>query len=165
MTLQEYMEQVRVYKAEGLAYGILSGGADPARARELRKAVEAAATGLDDETALGAVELFPAWAPETAYQVGDRVRYRAPEEDSEGQVKLYRCVQAHTAQADWTPTLTPALWTRVEDPAEEWPDWVQPTGVQDAYPAGAQVSHQDKHWISQLEANVYEPGVYGWTEA
>ena len=47
---------------------------------------------------------------------------------------------------------------------EEWPAWVQPTGAHDAYAKGAKVSHNDKHWISEVDDNTWEPGVYGWTE-
>ena len=50
-------------------------------------------------------------------------------------------------------------------PAEEWPEWSQPLGAHDAYSKGAKVSHNGKHWISDLDANVWEPGQYGWTEA
>ena len=38
-------------------------------------------------------------------------------------------------------------------------------GAHDAYEQGAKVSHNGKHWISDVAANVWEPGVYGWTEA
>lgn len=48
--------------------------------------------------------------------------------------------------------------------AEEWPEWVQPTGAHDAYSQGAKVSHNGKHWTSDVDGNVWEPGVYGWTE-
>lgn len=77
---------------------------------------------------------------------------------------LYRCVQAHTSQATWTPEDAPSLWTRIADPAQEWPEWIQPTGAHNAYAKGAKVSHNSKHWISDVDANVWEPGVYGWTE-
>lgn len=46
----------------------------------------------------------------------------------------------------------------------KYPAWVQPTGAHDAYNIGARVSHKDKHWTSDYDANVWEPGVYGWTE-
>lgn len=42
--------------------------------------------------------------------------------------------------------------------------WVQPTGAHDAYAQGAKVSHNGKKWTSDIAANVWEPGVYGWTE-
>lgn len=121
----------------------------------LRNLIRKAAESLTDEDALGGVELFKPWQTDTAYAVGERLRYAD---------KLYRVVQAHTSQADWTPDITPALYTEIADPAEEWPEWRQPTGAQDAYAAGDKVSHNDKHWISDVDGNVWEPGVYGWTE-
>lgn len=125
-----------------------------ALARKLRQYIEKAAVSLSDEDALEAVELYPAWRTCTAYSVDERIRY--------GQT-LYRCVQSHTSQTDWTPDKTPALWTVVS--LDEWPEWVQPTGAQDAYRIGDKVSHNDKHWTSDIDYNTYEPGVYGWTEA
>ena len=58
-----------------------------------------------------------------------------------------------------------SLWVSISDPAEEWPEWSQPLGAHDAYEQGAKVSHNGKHWSSDVAANVWEPGVYGWTEA
>ena len=111
---------------------------------------------LDDDEAETVTVLFPLWQaiPPMQYTVGDRVQYNG---------LLYRCVQAHTSQADWTPDVVPALWVRTS--TEEWPEWVQPTGAHDAYDLGSKVSHNGKHWISDINANVYEPGVYGWHEA
>ena len=126
-----------------------------AYARQLRAMIEKASLSLTDEDALQAVELYPAWQTGTAYTVDERIRYN---------FTLYRCVQAHTSQADWTPDATPALWTVVS--LEEWPEWVQPTGAQDAYAKGDKVSHNGKHWISEMDGNVWEPGIYGnlWSE-
>lgn len=121
----------------------------------LRSLIRKAAESLTDDDALDGVELFKPWQTDTEYAVGERLRYAD---------KLYRVVQAHTSQADWTPDITPALYTDIADPAEEWPEWRQPTGAQDSYAAGDKVSHNDKHWISDVDGNVWEPGVYGWTE-
>lgn len=123
------------------------------KAKQLRALIESLAITLDDATALTGVELFPAWATDTAYAVGDRVQYNGV---------LYKCAQAHTSQADWMPDATPALWVIVS--VEEWPEWIQPTGAHDAYDKDAKVSHNGKHWKSTMDANVYEPGVYGWDE-
>ena len=32
--------------------------------------------------------------------------------------KLYRVVQSHTSQADWTPDVTPALYTEIAEPGQ-----------------------------------------------
>ena len=123
-----------------------------ALARKLRAYIEKAAMSLTDEDALDAVELYPAWKTGTAYTVDERIRHEGI---------LYRCVQSHTSQADWTPDATPALWTRIS--LDEWPEWVQPTGAQDAYMKGDKVSHNGKHWVCDMDYCTYEPGVYGWT--
>jgi hypothetical protein len=44
------------------------------------------------------------------------------------------------------------------------PDWVQPVGAVDAYPLGARITHLGDIWVSTLPANVWEPGVTGWTQ-
>ena len=115
--------------------------------------IQTAIAYLPDEEAETVTALFPEWEEGKAYAVRDRVKYNG---------LLYRCVQAHTSQADWTPDVVPALWVRTS--TEEWPEWIQPTGAHDAYNKGDKVSHNEKHWVSDIDANVYEPGVYGWTE-
>lgn len=125
------------------------------RAKQLRLAVQFQAAALPDEQAALVPTVFPLWNAAGVYEVGDRVRY--------GEL-LYKCLQSHTAQADWTPDAAVSLWVRIDDPAEEWPEWRQPQGAQDAYALGAKVSHNEKHWISDVANNVWEPGVYGWTE-
>ena len=111
---------------------------------------------IDEVTATEHTDIFAPWAEGVAYAVGNLRAYDG---------KLYKCVQAHTSQSDWTPDKTPALWSVAGDPAEEWPEWSQPIGAQDAYQAGDKVSHNGKHWVSDVGANVWEPGVYGWSEA
>lgn len=109
---------------------------------------------LDDDQAETVTVLFESWESGCAYAVGDRRQYNG---------LLYRCVQAHTSQADWIPPAVPALWVRTS--TEEWPEWIQPTGAHDAYPLGAKVSHNGLHWINTgKDGNEYEPGVWGWDE-
>ena len=122
------------------------------KARKLREVIEQASASLPDETALDGVELFPAWEPGRASVSGERLRYHG---------ELYRVLQDHTAQADWTPDAAPSLYVRVAEPGEI-PEWKQPTGAQDAYNKGDQVRHTEKIWTSDIDANVWEPGVYGW---
>jgi len=73
----------------------------------------------------------------------------------------YKAIQSHFTQSDWPPQSVPALFALA--PAGEWPDWVQPLGAHDAYPIGAKVTHNGQRWISSVAANVWAPGVYGWT--
>ena len=124
-------------------------------ARRLRALMEQTATELTDTEALEGIELFPKWKTDETYLIGERVRYND---------LLYKCLLNHTSQESWTPDVSPSLWVRVDDPHIEVPDWVQPVGSADAYPLGAKVSHLEKHWVSTVENNVWEPSVYGWDE-
>lgn len=118
--------------------------------------VTLAETGvIDDETATEHTDLFSPWVEGIAYEVGNIRSYEGD---------LYRCVQAHTSQSDWTPDKVPALWTKIGDPAEEFPEWSQPVGAHDAYAKGDKVSFGGKHWESTIDNNVWQPGVYGWSE-
>ena len=118
-----------------------------------RRAIEGAAATQTDEKALEQIDLYPKWEAGKAVAVGDRYRYGE---------KLYKVVQAHTTQADWTPDITPALWVVVS--VEAWPEWVQPTGAHDAYNKGDKVTFEGDHYISLIDANVWSPAVYpaGW---
>lgn len=125
---------------------------------KLRALIEKAAVSLGDTDALEATELFPEWAAGVTYIAGVRVRYDG---------KLYRCVQGHTSQEDWTPDATPALWTDVAEPGEI-PVWRQPTGAQDAYNTGDRVHYPDAEgpiYESVIDNNVWSPEDYpaGWS--
>lgn len=123
-------------------------------ARAIRAIMDKAGLLLTDQQALEVPELFPIWNPNSiAYAVGDRVQHES---------KLYSCIQDHTSQESWQPSLTPALWNLVS--IEEWPEWVQPAGAHDAYAKDDKVLHNGKKWISIVDNNVWEPGVYGWNE-
>lgn len=126
------------------------------QARQMRQIIVQESANLEDETAMNVPYFFPAWEEGVEYKTGNRRRY---------QTTLYKCLQPHTSQADWTPDVAVSLWVRVDEPGEEWPEWVQPVGAQDAYAKDAKVSHNSKHWVSNVDNNVWEPGVYGWDEA
>lgn len=111
---------------------------------------------IDDITASEHASTFAEWQPSVNYKVGNIRRY--------GGVLLYRCIQDHTSQADWTPDRAVSLWVNISDPAEEWPAWSQPVGAHDAYQIGDKVSYDDRHWMSVAGDNVWQPGVYGWEE-
>ena len=124
---------------------------------KIREMIEKASASLPDADAIEAAELFPTWAVGVAYSVGERVQYDG---------KLYKVVQAHTSQADWTPDKTPALFAEVAAPGEI-PVWKQPTGAQDAYNKGDKVWYPDVNttvYESVIDSNVWSPNDYpqGW---
>ena len=126
------------------------------RAYQLRALIEQAAASLSDEVALTGVELFPRWN-------GDGVEYKVDERVSYNGI-LFKCLQAHTSQATWTPTDAPSLWAKVLIPDPEViPEWEQPDST-NPYMTGDKVTHNGKTWQSDIDNNVWEPGVYGWSE-
>ena len=107
-----------------------------------------------DEQALSVPVLYPAWRSGVDYVTGQRVLH--------GGV-LYKALQYHTSQDDWTPDAAPSLFARVLIPdAETIPEWAQPDST-NPYSKGDKVTHNGKTWTSDIDNNVWEPGVYGWT--
>ena len=128
------------------------------RARALRTVIENLAASLDDENALEAVELFPKWKVDIAYAIDDRVRYNDV---------LYKVLQAHTSQADWTPDTAVSLYVRVLIPDPQViPVWEQPNAG-NAYMIGDKVyypTNEDNIYESLIDNNVWSPADYpaGW---
>lgn len=120
-----------------------------------RGVIETAVQSVDDNTALTVVNLHPVWAVGVSYAVGFKVQH--------GGI-LYRCLTEHTSQEAWTPDTAPSLWAKVLIPDENViPAWEQPDST-NAYMTGDKVTHNGKTWVSDVDNNVWEPGVYGWTE-
>ena len=114
---------------------------------------------VPDEWAYELRALADEWVAGVAYAVGQRVRHAGG---------LYRCLQAHTSQADWSPDAAPSLWARIlpgqEGSGTEVGEWEQP-GSTNGYSKGDRVTHAGHLWESTFDgANVWEPGVTG-TEA
>ena len=132
------------------------------RIRQLRALIVRAAQSLADDDAYFCPEFFEKWQADTQYWDGKDGTHEVSRVQDEG--VLYRCFQSHKSQSDWAPHITPALWERIPDPAEEWPEWIPPIGSTGLYAFGARCSHIGKHWISDYDNNGYEPGVFGWHE-
>lgn len=135
-------------------------------AEQFRKALLMFAQTLTDDEAMEIATVYPEWKNETAYKVNEMVTYGVNEVDDP---QLYRCVQAHTSQSDWTPNVTPALWTPIGLAPDNIPIWSQPTGAHDAYNKGDRVHFPEKDspvYESLIDGNVYSPEVYprGWEE-
>ena len=128
--------------------------------RQIREAAKLAVrkASLTDEEALTVSTLYPGWDETAHYEADQIVRFDGA---------LYRCEQAHDAQADWTPPAAPSLWSRI-DIAEDGVDvWTQPTGAHNAYNTGDRVHYptaSDPIYVSTIDGNVWAPDAYpqGW---
>lgn len=124
-------------------------------AKKYREIMNKAAESLTDTDAAYAPMLFERWTDGKNYVIGDRVCY----EDN-----LYKVLQNHTSHSAYTPDITVSLYARVLIPDPEViPDWEQPEST-NPYMKGDKVRHVGKVWISDIDYNVFEPGVAGWSE-
>lgn len=135
-------------------------------ALEMRKALQMFVGTLDVETQLDKVleipSVFPVWEANRAYKTKEVISYGA---NSVGDPQLYQVLQDHTSAAEWTPDTATSLYKAIGITEDGYPTWVQPLGATDAYSKGDKVSHNGSHWVSDVDNNVWEPGVYGWTTA
>lgn len=126
-----------------------------AEAEKIIAALVTLRESVTDEQALKAPSIYPAWRPGMDCKAGDRVQHSGV---------LYKVLQDHTSQDTWTPDASPSLFAKVLIPDETViPEWEQPDST-NAYSKGDKVTHNGKTWVSDVDGNVWEPGVYGWTE-
>lgn len=137
------------------------------RAKEEERAREQAQKMLDDlsyktvldtatdEQALVMRPLYPMWQVDQVYKKGAYLQYGG---------KLYRVLQDHTSQADWTPDKAVSLYVNVADPQDPFPPYKAPTGAHDAYKKGDGVTFEGKRYLSKINGNVHSPAEYpdGW---
>lgn len=110
----------------------------------------------DWETELSEVaELVKPWVEGEAVKIGMQRRHNDI---------TYVVIQEHTTQADWEPQSVPALFLAkvAVVPGDDYPAWIQPTGAHDAYASGTRVTHNGINWENTINANVWEPGIFGW---
>ena len=108
-----------------------------------------------DEMSLQVPNLYPAWKVGVAYVAGERVLFNEI---------LYKVLLNHTSQEDWNPEVAPSLFAKVLIPDENVvPEWEQPDST-NTYKKGDKVTHNGKIWVSTVDTNSWEPGVYGWEE-
>lgn len=130
-------------------------------AEQRRKALQMFAATLTDEQAMEVATIYPVWETGRAYAVDDIVSYGT---NSVGDPQLYKVVQAHTSQDDWTPDVTPALFDAFGLDESGYPVWSQPTGAHDAYNTGDIVNYNGTLYKSLIDGNVWDPISYpqGW---
>ena len=130
-------------------------------AEQFRRAVQMFAARLSEEQALEVATMYPEWEAGRSYAVGDILRHGV---NSVGDPQLYKVVQAHTSQADWTPEATPALYDAFGLDEQGYPVWSQPTGAHDAYNTGDIVDYNGTLYKSLIDGNTWAPDAYpqGW---
>lgn len=132
------------------------------KAKQLRRALQLWAQTLTDEsTMMEIADIYPKWnSNNKSYKIGDIFSYGV---NADGETQLYTVLQDHASQADWTPDTATSLYKKVGFTDAGVNIWTQPLGATDAYNAGDVVEHNGQQWTSDVDGNVWEPGVYGWT--
>lgn len=162
-TIATYEGYTAFYRTEiytGKIYGIVMY--KPEKTPEVQSSMIQAAVlvaqiqaqSLPDEQAITVKDIYPVWDGKgVSYQKDYYLTYNG---------KLYKVLQTHTSQADWSPDAAPSLF------AEALPgqggtsvgEWVQPDST-NPYMTGDQVTHNGKTWESLVDNNVWEPGAQG----
>ncbi|WP_304747923.1 carbohydrate-binding protein [Dubosiella newyorkensis] len=101
-----------------------------------------------DDQALEMRPLYPEWQTGIEYTKGTFLQYDSI---------LYRVLQDHKSQADWTPDKAVSLYVNVADPQDAYPPFKKPTGAHDAYSKGYGITFEEKHYRSKIDGNVYSP--------
>lgn len=132
-------------------------------AEQFRKALQMFAATLNDEQAMAVATVYDPWRVGVSYAVNDLITYGT---NGVGDPQLYRVVQAHTSQADWTPNTVPSLYVAIGLDDSGYAVWSQPTGAHDAYNKGDIVNYDGTLYRSLIDGNVYSPTAYpaGWEE-
>ena len=118
---------------------------------------------VSDEAALEVLTIYPKWEDNIGKTItNDDITRGLNRYQHNGE--LYKVVQPTVFQTQYEPGAEGTSSIFVKISLEEWPEWIQPTGAHDAYAKGDKVTHSSKKWTSDVDANVWEPGVYGWTE-
>lgn len=135
--------------------GVKTMGKRHEAALKAKPILQKGAQHLDDAEALEVKGIYAEWEAGVAVKVHEKRIYGD---------RLYRCLQAHTTQEAWNPVEATSLWAKVLIPVEDdIPEWEQPEST-NPYMAGDKVTHNGKTWVSDVDNNVWEPGVYGWSE-
>lgn len=130
-------------------------------AEQMRKALQIFAQTLTDDDAMSVATVYPEYVVGKAYKADEMFVYGT---NAVGDPQLYRVVQAHTSQADWTPNTTASLYTPIGLNEKGYTIWSQPTGAHDAYNTGDIVDYNGTLYKSLVDGNVYAPDAYptGW---
>ena len=130
-------------------------------AEQFRKALQMFAASLTSEQALEVATIYDPYKVGKAYVVGEYLTYGT---NATGDPQLYKVVQDHTSQAEWTPDANPSLYEPIGLNEEGYPVWSRPSGAHDAYNTGDIVDYNGTLYKSLIDGNTYSPDEYpgGW---
>ena len=128
---------------------------------QIGRALQMFAQTLTSDEALEIATIYPPYVVGKSYAVGEFLTYGKNEV---GDPQLYKVVQAHTSQENWTPDATPSLYEPIGLNSEGYPVWSKPSGAHDAYNTGDIVDYNGTLYKSLIDGNVYSPDEYpaGW---
>lgn len=132
---------------------------------ELRKALQLyAQTITDDSTKMALTSIYPTYEElvmrGSIVAAGTVCRYGV---NSFGENQLYEFISNYTPVDSYTPDSDITHYKKIGFDNSGNPIWTQPFGATDAYSLNDIVAHKGQIWISGISANVWEPGVSGWS--
>ncbi len=140
-----------------------------AAAKELRRMLTATTTAariaattavladtLSDTDLAAVTPLYPTWTPTGRYTRDTLAVYKD---------QLYRCLQDHTAQQDWTPVAAVSLWVPIRQASSGPAEWEQ-RPAENPYRRGDEVTFNGRVYRSLIDANTWSPEAYpaGWQQ-
>lgn len=124
----------------------------------VRSALDTMLSTIPDDAIESVAVLFPQWKENVSYVVGERVRYGA---------NIYKVLQAHISQVDWTPDRATSLFAGLltNEVSDEILEWMQPDST-NAYGIGDKVLFENRIYESVIDNNIWSPADYvaGWKE-
>ncbi|MFI3114969.1 MAG: hypothetical protein R3Y12_02375 [Clostridia bacterium] len=119
---------------------------------------------LSESECMEMADIYPSWQSKldksTTLEIDDIVKFG---ENSDGETQLYTVLSKHIPQADWTPDISTSLFKKIGFTYGGISIWTQPLGQSDAYQKGDVVSFENILYVSDIDNNVWQPFVYGWS--
>lgn len=112
---------------------------------------------IDEVTASENASLFLEWQTGINYKTNTLLQYEG---------LLYKVIQEHVSQADWTPDKTISLYKVIGINENGILDWSRPISSADAYMIGDECMFNGVHKRSTIDNNVWSPDEYpaGWED-
>lgn len=136
------------------------------QAQQARRVFELFAAQITDESVMMEVaDMYPTWeqlvAKKAECKAGTVFRWGV---NDDNETQLWQFISDYVPNEIYPPDQDIAQYKKIGITEDGTPIWTQPLGTTDAYMTGDTVSHNGEIWVSDVDNNVWEPGVYGWTK-